>query len=193
MSRSAESEAPMAFSWSRRWTRSSAAVGATPPGKRNACVPSRVALTLFDADRAHFLDVRDAGEALLHAVLLQGAHAVLEALGEHLGHPRVLLDQLFQLVRGDEQLVKTAAALEAGAAALVAADRLVERELALVVAVVLDPVLVDRLHGAFRIGLELRRVHELLAVFAQERRELGGLRHVRLLARAHALRQALRK
>src|SRR3954471_7729917 len=160
MSRSAESDAPIAFSRSRRCARSSAAVGATPPGNRKACVPSKVALTLLDADGANFLDMGDAGEALLHAVLLERAHAVLEALRQHLGDARVLLDQLLQLVGGDQELVQAAAALEARVAALVAADRLVEGKLALVVPVGLDPVLVDRLHRALRVGLEAHGVHQ---------------------------------
>src|SRR5437868_6361340 len=120
MSRSAESDAPMAFNCSRRWPRSSAPVGAEPPAKRRPWVVSSI---LFNADRAHFLDVRDAGEALLHAVLLQRAHAVLEALGEDLRDACVLLDQLLDLVVGDQQLVQAAAPLEAAVAALVAAHR----------------------------------------------------------------------
>src|SRR5690349_13461530 len=167
MSRSAESDAPMAFSWSRRWTRSSAAVGAIPAGKRSLCVESVLApiapSILFDADGAHFFDLRDAGETLFHAVLLQRAHAVLEALGEHLGDARVLLDELFQLVGGDQQLVQATAAFKARAAALVAADGPVEGQLPLVVAVGLHPVLVHRLHRALGVGLEARRVHQLLA------------------------------
>src|SRR5678815_1114577 len=161
MSRSAESEAPIALSWSRRWTRSSAADGVDPAGKRNPCVLSTVAPIggLLNADGPHFLHVGHAHQALLHAVLLERAHAVLEALRQHLRHARVLLDQLLQLVGGDEQLVQAAAALEARAAALVAADRLVERELALVVAVGLDPVAVHRFHRALGVGLEARRVH----------------------------------
>src|SRR5690349_3526180 len=101
MSRSAESDAPMALSWSRRCTRSSAPSGTTPPGKRNSCVASKLALTgpcLLDADRAHFLDVRHPGQALLQAILLQGAHAFLQADGEHLRHPRMLLDGLLEAV-----------------------------------------------------------------------------------------------
>src|ERR1044071_8936223 len=134
MSRSAESEAPMAFSCSRRWPRSSAPVGADPPANRRPWVVSSI---LLNADRAHFLDVGEARQALLHPVLLQRAHAVLEALGEDVGDARMLLDQLLQLVVGDEQLVQPHAALEPAAAALVAAGRLVERELASVVSV--DP------------------------------------------------------
>src|SRR5512135_1413523 len=99
MSRSAESEAPIAFSWSRRWTRSSAAVSSAPVGKRRPWVLSIDALmfamrVLLDADGAYFLHMRDAGEAFFHAVLLERAHAVVEALRKHFGHPGVLLDQL---------------------------------------------------------------------------------------------------
>src|SRR5690606_19130300 len=123
MSRSAESEAPTAFSCSSRCMRS--ATGSAAAARLGCELSSRVLTgALLDADRADFLDMRDAGQALLHAVLLQRAHAVFQALGEHLGDARMLLDQLLQLVRGDEQLVQAAAALEAAAAALVAADRL---------------------------------------------------------------------
>src|SRR5688500_20292113 len=150
-SRSAESEAPMAFSCSRRCPRSSAPVGADRPEKRMPWVVSSI---LFNAHRALFLDVSDPAQALLHAVLLQRAHAVLEALGEDVGDARMLLDQLLQLVVRDQELVQAAAPLEAAAAALVATYRLVEGELTLVVAIRPDPFLVHRLHGAFGIGLE---------------------------------------
>src|SRR5688572_15403673 len=141
MSRSAESDAPMALSCSRRCPRSSAAVGALPPANCRAWVVFSITERgSLDADRAHFLDVRHPGQALLHAVLLQGAHAVLEGLRQHLGDAGVLLDQLLQLVGGDQQLVQAAAPLEAAAAALVAAHRLVEGELAFLVAVALHPV-----------------------------------------------------
>src|SRR5689334_16718262 len=195
MSRSAESDAPIAFSWSRRCARSSTALTRAPAGNRRPWVLSIDALiaTSLDADGAYFLHVGDAGQALLHAVLLQRPHAVVQALPEHLGNAGMLLDELLQLVRGDQQLVQAAAPLEAGAAAFVAAHRLVEAKLALVVAVVLDPLLVDRLHRAFWIGLEPSRRHQLLAVLAQERGELGRLGRVRLLAGAHALREALRQ
>src|SRR4051794_25100533 len=165
MSRSAESEAPIAFSCSRRWPRSSAPVGAEPPANRSPWVVSSI---LLNTDRAHFLDVGETCQALLHPVLLQRTHAVLQTLGEDIGDARMLLDQLLQLVVGDEQLVEPHAALEPAAAALVATRRLVEGELALVVAVDPDPLLVHRLHRALGIGLEARRAHELLAVLAQE-------------------------
>src|SRR5688572_23684326 len=147
MLRSAESEAPMRFSCSRRWPRSSAGVAPARAAKRRPCVVS-IRSTLLDADRAYFLHVSDARQAFLHAVLLERAHAVLQALRQHLGDARVLLDQLLQLVGGDQELVQAAASLEAGVAAFVAAHRLVEGELALVVAVLLDPLAVHRLHRA---------------------------------------------
>src|SRR6476661_3691349 len=171
MSRSAESEAPIAFSCSRRWPRSSAPVGADPPANRRPWVVSSI---LLNTDRAHFLDVGDARQALLHPVLLQRAHAVLQRLGEDIRDPRMLLDQLLDLVVGDQELVQAAAPLEPAAAALVATGRLVEGELALVVAVHPHPFLVHRLHRALGIGLEARGVHKLLAVLAQERGQLGG-------------------
>src|SRR5687767_1123160 len=146
MSRSADRDAPMALSCSRRWPRSSAAVGGAPPGRRSPWVVSsrllmvgRASTSLLDADGADFLHVRHAHQALLHAVLLQRAHTVLEALRQHGGDARMLLDQLLQRIGRDEQLVQAAAALEAAAAALVAAHRLVEGELALLVAVGLHP------------------------------------------------------
>src|SRR6476661_699084 len=185
MSRSAESEAPIAFSCSRRWPRSSAPVGADPPANRRPWVVSSI---LLNTDRAHFLDMGEARQALLHPVLLQGAHAVLEGLGEDVGHARMLLDQLLQPVVGDEQLVEAHAALEPAAAALVAAHRLVKGELALVVAIHPHPLLVYRLHRALGIGLEARGVHELIAVLAQKRGQLGRFRRVGLLAAAQAPR-----
>src|SRR3954469_6981136 len=180
MSRSAESEAPIAFSCSSRSIRSPSEPS-TPAAGRWILEVSAKRLTqgvpgLLDADRADFLDVRRTREAFLHAVLLQSTHAVLEALRQHLSDARVLLDELLQLVGGNQELVQAAASLETRAAAFVAADRLVEGELALVIAVVLDPVLVDRLHGAIRVSLEARGAHQLLAVLAQERRELRYLR-----------------
>src|SRR5689334_7733764 len=116
MSVSPDSETPMLLSCSSRWTRSSSALG-TSSEKRMPTVLSVKAVLmrrpvgplfacpLLDADGAHFLHVRHAGETFLHPVLFQGAHAVLEALRQHLGHARVLLNQFLQLVGGDQQLV----------------------------------------------------------------------------------------
>src|SRR6185295_6707826 len=107
MSRSAESEAPIAFSCSSRWPRSSAP---SAPSRRLALVSMRFTRrVLLDADGAHFFHVGDAHQALLHAVLLERAHPVLQALRQHVRHARVLLDQFLQLVGGDQQLVQAAA------------------------------------------------------------------------------------
>src|SRR5436853_2888474 len=127
MSRSAESEAPIAFNCSSLTMRSPSL---PMPGAatRGICeVSARLLMSaLFNADRAHFLHVRHSHEAFFHAVLLEGAHAVLQALREHLRHARVFLDELLQLVGSDEQLMQAVAPLEAGAAALVAADGPIE-------------------------------------------------------------------
>src|SRR5256885_6067524 len=106
--------------------------------------------------------------SLLHAVLLQGAHALVHGDGEHLGDARMFLDGFFQAVARDQQLVQAAASLEAAAAALVATDRLVERQMAPVAAVDPHPLLVDCLHRALRVRPEPWSIHQLLAVLAQE-------------------------
>src|SRR5688500_2124127 len=98
MSRSPESDAPIRFSCSRRWPRSSAGLDAAPPPNRKPCVVSMrfTPAFLLHTDGADFLHVGHPHQALLHAVLLEGSHALLEADGEHLGDARVLLDGLLQ-------------------------------------------------------------------------------------------------
>src|SRR5258706_4836743 len=86
MSRSAESDVQMSFSFSRRWTRSSSTERRSPCG-RTAFVVSRAPLIeadapSLDADGAYFLDVGDAHQHLLDAVLLQRVHAFFEG-GRH--------------------------------------------------------------------------------------------------------------
>src|SRR3954469_25625848 len=87
MSRSADSEAPTELSCSSRCIRSSDALSA---GARRGCDVWRRLLmaarsgALLDADRPDFLHVRHAHQAFLHAVLLEGPHAVVERLREHL-------------------------------------------------------------------------------------------------------------
>src|ERR1044071_7040859 len=96
MSVSPESETPIVLSCSRRWTRSSSALGARSdsriPTVLSVNVLMRAPLSqrsrLLNADGADFLHVRHPGEALLHAVLLQRAHAILQALRQHLGDAR---------------------------------------------------------------------------------------------------------
>src|SRR3972149_1797385 len=173
MSRSAESEVPIALSCSSRWTRSSAAPE-SPPANFSDCVLSMMLLmrqppgTLLDADRAHLFERRDSHQHLLDAVLLQGAHAFPQGDGHDLGDAGVFLDQLLQRVGRHQQLVQAEAALHAAAAAGVAADRLVQRELPLVVAVVLHPLLVHVLDRALRVLLERLGVHHLLAELVEE-------------------------
>src|SRR3989337_2593980 len=107
MSRSADSDAPMACSCSSRCTRASAALRPAAE-KPSAWVVSRVRLMRspggagsLDADRAHFLDVRDPQQAFLQAVLLQRAHPLLQAHRQYLGHARVLLDQGMSTLKQD--------------------------------------------------------------------------------------------
>src|SRR6476619_2329267 len=86
MSRSAESEAPIALSCSRRWPRSSAP---SAPRRRLALVSMRFTAMLFDADGADFCHVGLPHEAFLHPGLRERAHAGLDARGEHVGDARV--------------------------------------------------------------------------------------------------------
>src|SRR5437773_2375574 len=81
----------------------------------------------------------------------------------------------------------------AAAAALVAADRLVHDQLALVVAVGLDPFAINIFHRRLGVLLEGRGVLQLVAVFLQEGLDLRPFRVVRLLARAQTPREALRQ
>src|SRR5688572_18818769 len=60
---------------------------------------------LLDADRAHLVHVGDALQHLLHAVLLQRAHAVVERGRHDLRYARMLLDQLLDQVAAEQQLV----------------------------------------------------------------------------------------
>src|SRR5262245_60556883 len=95
----------------------------------------------LDTDRPHLLDVGDASQYLLDAVLLQRAHAVVQARREHLGHPRMVLDVLLDPVRADQELVQADPALVARVAADVATLRGVEDDLAFLVAELLRPLL----------------------------------------------------
>src|SRR6195256_5089359 len=146
MSRSAERDAPTELSCSSRCMRSSEALTG---GSRGGELLKRLLIeaALLDTNGPHFLHVRHSHQAFLHPVLLEGAHSVVERLGEHFSDSRMLLDQLLQPVGGDQQRVQAATALESGIAALVAARGLVESKLPLVAAVGPDPVLVDRFHG----------------------------------------------
>src|SRR5688500_19389557 len=103
MSRSAESEAPISLSCSRRRPRSSPASAAASSRRPWVCSAGKLLMRTraprsLDADRAHFLDAGGTGEALLHAVLLQSPHAALHRHDEHLGDARLLGEQLVQRV-----------------------------------------------------------------------------------------------
>src|SRR5512135_2793823 len=199
MSRSAESEAPMAFSRSSRWTRSSSGESSCPE-KSRICVVSRLPLICasaspsLDADGTHFLDVRQPHERLLDAVLLERVHAFLQADRKHLRNARVLLDRLLHPVARNQQLMQSEAPLHSTAAAAIAAYWLVQGELPLLIAVVLDPLLVHRFHCAPCVLLERFGTHQLLAILIQQRSEFVRIGRVGLLAlAAEALGEALRK
>src|SRR6185503_1062463 len=98
MSRSAESDVPMSFSLSRRSTRSSSPAWPSPAGRvtfgMSRALLIETGAPSLDADGAHFLDVSDAHEHLLDAILLQRVHAFLERDRNDLGDARMLLDEL---------------------------------------------------------------------------------------------------
>src|SRR5688500_8759903 len=95
MARSAESEAPISLSSRRPWVCSAGKLLMRARAPRS-----------LDADRTHFLHAGHARQALLHAILLQGAHALLERHRDQLRHARLLGDELLQRVGGDQQLVQ---------------------------------------------------------------------------------------
>src|SRR5687767_9685662 len=103
MSRSAESEAPISLSCSRRLPRSSPASAAASSRRPWVCSAGKLLMRAraprsLDADRTHFLHAGHARQALLHAILLQGAHALLERHRDQLRHARLLGDELLQRV-----------------------------------------------------------------------------------------------
>src|SRR3990172_5449300 len=104
MSRSADSEAPIAFRRSRRWARSSpscAAASSRKPWVSSTDEPLMGARAppSLDTDRTDFLHVGHARQALLHPVLLERAHALLQRHRDQLRHARLLGDELLQRVR----------------------------------------------------------------------------------------------
>src|SRR5262249_49596455 len=112
--------------------------------------------SLLDTDRPYLLDVGDSLQHLLYAILLQRAHPVVEGGGEHLGHPRVLLDGLLDAIRADQELVQTDAALVAGVAADIAALGRVEDQFSLLVAEFPRPLIEQRGLHLLRPGRALR-------------------------------------
>src|SRR4051812_35100657 len=66
---------------------------------------------LLDADGTHHLQVGEAHHDFFHAVHLQSAHACRHCGNEDFRYARTLLDQLLDVVVGDQQFVQTDAAL----------------------------------------------------------------------------------
>src|SRR5215468_1282652 len=197
---SSDSAAPISFSCSRRRKRSRAFATLRAPDSR--LTTARLETVLIGARRARLLDangpnlgeVGDALHHLLDPVHLQGAHALVERRGEHLRDPRVLLDVLLDRVGSEQQLVQPHPALVAGVRARLTSRLAVQRELALVVPVVLDEILVHPLVATLRVLLELGRVEQLLAILLEQLLDLVGAGAVRLLAlRAKPLGEALRE
>src|SRR5471032_3105106 len=116
MSRSADRDAPMALSCSSLWTRSSAAVAASPEN-RSAWVLSNLPLILsgrallLDANRAHLLHVSEPHHDLVHAVHLQGRHPLFDGFDEQVGDARSLLDELLNRIGGNHEFMQARAAL----------------------------------------------------------------------------------
>src|SRR6185503_3702627 len=101
MSRSAESDVPMSLSCSSRWTRLSSEARRSKIGRPIFVSSSALLIegaASLDADGADFLDVGEAHQHLLDAVLLQGMHAFLERHRDDLRDARVLLDELLQRI-----------------------------------------------------------------------------------------------
>ena len=51
------------------------------------------------------MHVGNALQYFLYAVLLQGAHPIIQRSDQHLGHPRMILDIPFQRIGGDQQFM----------------------------------------------------------------------------------------
>src|SRR5512134_177934 len=82
MSCSLESAMPMAFSSSSLRSKSSADP-AHVSAYGGCCDIGLLCAALLDTDGAHLVDVGNAGQHLFNAVLLQGAHPLVERGGEH--------------------------------------------------------------------------------------------------------------
>ena len=188
MSRSAESEAPIAFSCSRRWPRSSAPVGSGPAGESQALGASIDASYLMQTARTCLMSVTPARHFSMPSCFRVRMPSSRHC-GEHLGDARVLLDQLLQLVGGDQQLVQAACGPCSPCRRTCRsppACRSVSWPLSLPYA--FDPVLVHRLHRALGVGLEARGVHAApRSTRAGTRSISAGVRRVGLLAAAQAL------
>ena len=136
--------------------------------------------------------IRRAQHHLFHAVHLQGAHAAGHGRDEDLGDAGTFLNELLDFIVGDQQFVQADSALVAGLVALVAPDRLVETQPP-VLAIGLDPALVQLLGFARVVGFPRGRVAQVLGVLGDEGLDLVGVGEVRLLAVAQLLGQTLRQ
>jgi len=139
------------------------------------------------------LDVRNALQHFLDAVLLERAHAVFQLRGEHRRHAGVLLHVLLDAISADQKLVQSHAPLIAGPRAGIAASRSIQQDLALLVAEFLGPRRPQLLPLAGAVGLPDRGDEELLRVLVEQKVDLFVGRRVRLLALAQPLREALRE
>src|SRR3989338_913363 len=60
---------------------------------------------LLDTNSADLMHVGDALQYFLHAVLLQGVHAIFEADGQQFGDARMFLNRLLHRISANQQLV----------------------------------------------------------------------------------------
>src|SRR5262249_31602537 len=81
---------------------------ATTRAERGSTCPATC--DLLHRDRFDLSKIRDAGQRLEDAVLDERGHAFGPGLREHLGHAAPRLDEAFDLVADDEQLVDARAA-----------------------------------------------------------------------------------
>src|SRR5574340_445516 len=106
---------------------------------------------LLDTDCAYLVHIGDALQDFLHAVLLQGMHAVFKTDSQQLGDARMFLDRLLDSIGADQEFVQNDAPAIDGAGAFFAAARLIQRELPLVIREQLDPFFVERLGRGSRV------------------------------------------
>ena len=86
--------------------------------------------------------ISDAGQDFLYAILLQGAHAVIQCSSKHIRNACVFLNVLLDSVGAHHQFMQAYPAAIAGAGAIIASDWLIQRKL---------PLVIGELLGLFRI------------------------------------------
>jgi hypothetical protein len=139
---------------------------------------------LFDTNGAYLLHVGNTHQHFLDAVLLQGAHAVLQRGRHHFRDACVLLDVLFKRVGAHQQLMQAHPPLVTTATADFTAHRIVDHQLAALAAVIGDPVLQQLGLGRLGILFPGLGVLQFLRVFDDQRLDLLGRRVVRFFALA---------